>query len=495
MPNNKNLKAERIAEKQKLKSLITESKRKHNEDMVKVDTEIKNAKLKEAKIKSKIRIQKQEQKQEIVKIKGTNKQIVTEHKQILVAKKKESILANGVSKKEVELVRDDMRNKKLSLQKVNSEKKASIKADQYIENEKIKEARRSFKQEQAEKKLKFDLDASEKKLKIMDIKLERSKKISEEKELIQREKMELKQLKEQKRIEFAKIRREKLIIARQERIDINLSKAIAKNKHVEEIARLKEEKSKYKKELFNIERMNQNEISELDIETSAKETEIEINAYEEIEASKTVKEPEVTKENDFKVEYENVFIEEIDDDEIKVQEDIVSSYVINTFGKKAVNRFNRAQEDSIESDISRYKNKYLFVESINKFREYIKTDVVDIKSLGLYVCVELNKEVTEERIKSVQAHAITALLEGHSIKFGDGFLISSKVSGKTMISFMETIDVEAIEIVSEKFDKQLNKLIKDKLDLGTKLLLANGLMISREDGKTNVYEDTNFIKA
>ncbi len=430
-----------------------------------------------AKINSEIKVQQDDIK--VLKVKGSDQMII--------------------SGESIKLEKKRLKTSKVEFQSsiVSQKKDLKMKMVKAMHDLKLEELSNIEKNKESKKNLENKL--SETRSKIADAKTEQRHDQLQQKLKLAESKNELRNLKNTKRSDEKKRRLEENIKLKAQKEQLRLENELAKQKHKKIISELKNDAIGVLKE-------EAKHINETKSSKKKKEKEIQDKINDEILATQQAEHDELAKLKSvvIKEESSKEFISELESGDLeqyKPKQSLVSitkGMLVESFGKKGERRYAIAQQHAVESDVVKYVKQDVTFDKINEFRKIIKNEKpISLSSLFRYVDVSLCLDLSAEMIKKRQVHLVTGLLMLKPIEFADGFLVPSRMGKTTIVEFRETIlsDESLLAFENEKLHIELNKIATAKLNSGTNIRLAKGLLIMKEDGLTRVLFDTNFVKA
>ncbi len=506
MPNNKDeriaLRLERVElEKQKRKELNA-LRTKRDVLLVNLEIKLNKSKIKEKKLKEKIKVETRKENNLILKEKAEDRTYLSSRRKDITLMKKEMAADKVATKKEVDLINQNIRTESAKLKSKNVTKNASLKSKQRDQRIKNREAIAKIKAETLEDKIKAKKVSDKKKAKIRKMKLKAAQELAEDRRKIEAESSTLRNQKFEKKAVAKAARLKRLAEARERNEEIRLAKEQAKIDHRSDVAQVKAKRINGKQSVEEIKKIDEieaeEELNEIVLQTIEIEAEAEIikeeaeTLIEEDKLEIEEFEPEV---EEYEPEYGEAF-EEGFEEELKAEEKTqVDSYLISSFGKVGLKRLNKSREDATEDEINKYKRSPTLYKNIEEYRKQSLIDSVKLETLFGYSAIAAGIKVSKEDQQTFHNHMITALLMDKTIMFGNGYLVPSRMSNKTLIKYQEDIEVSYIETINEPLAKELNKLIVKKIKAGTKIIITDGLMVHKDEDKQIVaLQDTNFLK-
>ncbi|MCK5867211.1 MAG: hypothetical protein KAG14_02315, partial [Mycoplasmataceae bacterium] len=172
----------------------------------------------------------------------------------------------------------------------------------------------------------------------------------------------------------------------------------------------------------------------------------------------------------------------------------VNISIVQMFGKQTMKKVSKAEEAAIELHAKKYSQAERL--EIENFREIVEAEEpVHIKSLIKYVFVLKKLNLSKEKIHELYINQLCSLLFGETIQFGSGYLrIAKKKNNKTL--FSENLkygkNKEVFTIFPKQGNKEFNKLVSEKLNNGSVIKIASGLLVYKNKKTIKVLADTNY---
>ena len=468
---------------------LTKLRSERDKAILKLKDKIEIARLKENKIKGEIRSENIKEKTLERKTKAKDRADTTKLRQTIAANKKSISEEKIKQREEIALIKKEISIKELTFKREHKAELLLLKEEfrnKKIENRKHIEDVRT---KEREEKLSLSKDIEKRRIEQRKQNLETNEEIEAAKDELFKQKNDLKNLRdsqrlarEQKRnerLKIAKLDKEERIEQKRERNDLYKAKKLELKTGVVQ-SRVED--------AIEIDSLTQ-EISEQEVTIAEQITESNI----EVEAIKAPETNLVETEEETYVPEDISFDEEYTDDisETEVQSANVSA--VQTFGKAIVKRVEKAEETAIDAHLKRYKGSDN--EEIVSFRELVnEEEPIHIKSLMKYMFVLNGTKVEPEKIHELYIGQISSLLFGKTVQFGKGFIkITERRGNKTTYSnSTEDESKEVFSIFPEEGNEEFNKLIAKKINSGSAIKIAKGLLIYKRKGQIIVLADTNY---